>query len=77
MTFQRHSDKTRDPQGLHSVIDDDRAWASIFGVVIIAGLALAALFFFMNSGDNTPTRHTAVHEPAPTSPSAPPPTQRK
>jgi hypothetical protein len=35
-------------------IVNDSAWRAVFGVVIIAGLALAALFFFVNSGDNTP-----------------------
>jgi hypothetical protein len=67
----------RDRGTPHSVIDDDRAWAPIFGVVIIAGLALAALFFFMNRGDNTPARQTAVHEPAPAARPAPPPAQGK
>ena len=38
---------------LMSIVNDS-AWSAVFGVVIIAGLALAALFFFVNSGDNTP-----------------------
>ena len=53
----------REGEKSRSIIDDDSAWAPIFGIVIIAGLALAALFFFVNSGDNTPASQTnSVHE---------------
>ena len=43
-------------------IVNDSAWSAVFGVVIIAGLALAALFFFVNSGDNTPAGQTTSVE---------------
>jgi hypothetical protein len=46
-------------------VDNDRAWASIFAIVIIAGLALAALFFYMSSGSNAPARHSSVRQDAP------------
>jgi hypothetical protein len=47
-------------------IVNDSAWSAVFGVVIIAGLALAALFFFINSGDNTPAgQATSVEDAAP------------
>jgi len=47
-------------------IVDDSAWRAFFGLVIIAGLALAALFFFVNSGDNTPAgQATSVEDGAP------------
>jgi hypothetical protein len=47
-------------------IVDDSAWSAVFGVVILAGLALAALFFFVNSGDNTPAgQATSVEDVAP------------
>ena len=47
-------------------IVNDSAWSAVFGVVIIAGLALAALFFFVNSGDNTPAgQATSVEDVAP------------
>jgi hypothetical protein len=52
-------------------IVNDSAWSAVFGVVIIAGLALAALFFFVNSGDNTPAgQTTSVEEGAPDAPPA-------
>lgn len=47
-------------------IANDSAWSAVFGVVIIAGLALAALFFFVNSGDNTPAgQATSAEDVAP------------
>jgi hypothetical protein len=47
-------------------IVNDSAWRAVFGVVIITGLALAALFFFVNSGDNTPAgQATSVDDVAP------------
>jgi hypothetical protein len=47
-------------------VANDSAWGTVFGVVIIAGLALAALFFFVNSGDNTPAgQATTVEDLAP------------
>ena len=50
---------------LMSIVNDS-AWRAVFGVVIIAGLALAALFFFVNSGDNTPAgQATSVEDVAP------------
>jgi hypothetical protein len=71
MTFPRDPDRMREREAAHSLIDDDRAWGPIFAVVIISALALAALFFFMNRSD-PPTRQTAVHEPVPAAPAAPP-----
>jgi hypothetical protein len=73
---KRHGEADR--QATTSLIDDDRAWGPIFGVMIISGLILAALLFFLNSPDNSHqhlTRSTAG-TPSPAQPAAPP-TQRQ
>lgn len=60
-----------------SMTDNDRAWGPIFGVVIIAGLVLAALFFFVSSGSNRPIRQATSSEvTAPPTRPATPGTQR-
>jgi hypothetical protein len=62
MSVRKDSERRRN---LAKSLDNDSAWSAIFGVVIIAGLALAALFFFINSGDNTPAGQTgSVEEPS-------------
>ena len=75
MSYQRDPDRRRDPEQRPIITDgDDSAWGPILGVVIIAGLAAAAIFFFVNRGDNTPTRQTmSTPERAPiTQPATPP-----
>jgi len=66
MSVEKNPRQRRDPARTLMTIVNDSAWRAVFGVVIIAGLALAALFFFVNSGDNTPAgQATSVQDTAP------------
>jgi hypothetical protein len=66
MSVERNPKRGRDLANTLMTIANDSTWSAVFGVVIIAGLALAALFFFVNSGDNTPAAQaTTVDEFAP------------
>lgn len=66
MSVEKNPQQRRNPRHTLMTIVNDSAWSAVFGVVIIAGLALAALFFFVNSGDNTPAgQATSVEDVAP------------
>jgi hypothetical protein len=70
---KRHGD-AEDRQAKTSLNDDDRAWGPIFGVMIISGLIMIALLFFLNSPDTAPQHlsHSAAGTPSPAQPGAPP-----
>jgi hypothetical protein len=66
MSAENDPKRGRDHANTLMTIANDSTWSAVFGAVIIAGLALAALFFFVNSGDNTPTAQaTTVEDLAP------------
>lgn len=69
MSVDNNPKRGRDLANTFMTIANDSTWSAVFGVVIIAGLALAALFFFVNSGDNTPAAQaTTVEDLAPGAP---------
>jgi hypothetical protein len=77
MAVRKRHGEADDRQARPGLIDDDRAWGPIFGVMIISGLILA-LLLLLNGADNVPQQlsRSAASTASPAQPAAPP-TQRQ